>query len=105
MTQTDFIAALLDNLEKKEWEGISKKDVKELCETVGETIEQMLKKKPPAGKNAVAVVPGVGRFTLRKLPRRKGRNPGTGEEIWIKASKKIRVTVQKGIRDALSGAK
>lgn len=101
MTQAQFIEALLANLEKKEWEGLSKKDVKELTETIGETMLQLLKKKPPNGKNAVAVIPGVGRFTLAKRKARMGRNPATGEAIKIKASKKVRVTIQKPLRDAL----
>jgi DNA-binding protein HU-beta len=101
MTQAQFVETLLANLEAKGWEGLSKKDAKELCETIGETVLQLLKKRPPTGKNAVAVVPGVGRFTLAKRKARMGRNPATGEAIKIKASKKVRVTIQKGVRDAL----
>lgn len=101
MTQAQFVEALNANLEAKGWEGLSKKEVKELTETVGETMLQLLKKKPPAGKNAVAVIPGLGRFTLAKRKARMGRNPATGEAIKIKASKKVRVTIQKPLRDAL----
>lgn len=35
------------------------------------------------------VVPGFGTFTVKSRKARKGRNPQTGEEIRIKASKTV----------------
>lgn len=101
MTQAEFIKKYHANLEAKGWEGLKRAEIVELLDTIHETIIEMLKQKPPAGKSAVAVVRGVGRFTLVKKPRRKGIKPFTSppEEVWLAASKKVRVTGDKKIRD------
>lgn len=102
MNQTEYLNSLNEVLIEKGWDGLSKKDVKELAESVGEAVLVQLKKKPPKDKNQVAVVPGLGRFTLRKMPRRKVRIPFVDppKEKWVPASKKIRATVAKPLRDA-----
>lgn len=107
ITQAEFIKQYHANLEAKGWEGLKRAEIVELLDTLHETIMQMLKKKPPAGKNAVAVVRGVGRFTLVKKPRRKGIKPFSSppEEVWFPASKKVRVTADKNIRNAANAVK
>ena len=44
---------------------------------------------------------GLGILQVRSLPARKGRNPGTGEVIDIKASKKIVFRAAKELKEAV----
>lgn len=46
-------------------------------------------------------IPGFAKFAKVERPARMGRNPGTGEAIKIKASKKARITPLKGFKDAV----
>ena len=48
---------------------------------------------------------GFGSFAVSKRARRKGRNPQTGEEMTIPASKVARFRAGKGLRDAVAGKK
>lgn len=102
MNQTEFLTSFQEVLEEKGWE-LKKKEVKELAEALPEAVLRQLKKKPPAGKNQVAVVPGLGRFTLKRLPRRKVRVPFVDppQEKWAPKSTKIRATIAKPLRDAV----
>lgn len=51
--------------------------------------------------NEVAV-PGFGTFKLVASKERKGRNPKTGEEVTIKASKKVSFKVAKGLKEVVN---
>ena len=44
---------------------------------------------------------GFGIFQVRKRPARMGRNPATGEQIKIKASKKLAFRAAKEVKDAI----
>jgi DNA-binding protein HU-beta len=44
---------------------------------------------------------GLGILQVRSLPARMGRNPGTGEAIEIKASKKIAFRAAKELKEAV----
>jgi DNA-binding protein HU-beta len=44
---------------------------------------------------------GLGIFQVRARPARLGRNPATGEQIQIKASKKIAFRPAKELKDAI----
>ena len=46
-------------------------------------------------------VTGLGIFQVRKRPARLGRNPATGEQIKIKASKKLGFRAAKEVKDAI----
>lgn len=46
-------------------------------------------------------ISGFAKFAKIQRPARMGRNPGTGEAIRIKASKKARITPLKGFKDAV----
>jgi DNA-binding protein HU-beta len=49
---------------------------------------------------------GLGVFEVVKRPKRKGRNPRTGEPITIKARKMVRFRASKAFKDAINaGAK
>ena len=51
------------------------------------------------------VLPGFGSFEVRKRTARVGRNPRTGEEIKIKASKVPAFRPGKGMKEAVSKKK
>lgn len=61
--------------------GLTKKDATQVVDTVLETISDALK-----NGEKVSLI-GFGNFEVRERSARKGRNPQTGEEIQIKASK------------------
>jgi DNA-binding protein HU-beta len=44
---------------------------------------------------------GLGILVVRKRAARKGRNPATGEEIQIKASKKVAFRPAKELKEAV----
>jgi DNA-binding protein HU-beta len=44
---------------------------------------------------------GFGIFQVRKRPARMGRNPATGEQIKIKASKKLAFRAAKEVKEAI----
>ena len=46
-------------------------------------------------------VTGLGIFHVKKRPARMGRNPATGEQIKIKASKKLAFRPAKEVKDAI----
>ena len=46
-------------------------------------------------------ITGLGIFQVRKRPARMGRNPATGEQIKIKASKKLAFRPAKEVKDAI----
>ena len=46
---------------------------------------------------------GFGTFTVKDRPARKGRNPRTGEEMLIPATKAINFKAGKGLKDAVAG--
>lgn len=46
-------------------------------------------------------VPSLGIFVVAKRAARMGRNPATGEQIKIKASKKVRFRVAKDLKESI----
>lgn len=47
-------------------------------------------------------IPGLGTFAVRERAARTGRNPQTGEEIQIAASKSVGFKAAKNLKDAVS---
>jgi DNA-binding protein HU-beta len=74
---------------------MSKKAVNELLGAFVDTMVKHLKK-----GNKVRVT-GLGILQVRKRPARMGRNPATGEQIKIKASKKVAFRAAKELKDAI----
>src|SRR5919206_308985 len=54
-----------------------------------------------AAKGEPVVLSGFAKFVRRDSPARMGRNPATGEQIKVKASKKAKITPLKGFKDAV----
>ena len=74
---------------------MSKKAMNELLGNFVDLTVKNLKK-----GNKVRVT-GLGIFQVRKRPARLGRNPLTGEQIKIKASKKLAFRAAKEVKEAI----
>jgi DNA-binding protein HU-beta len=75
--------------------GMTKVAAGEAVSHLLETITAALKKE---GKFTIV---GFGSFTVRKRAARKGRNPATGAEIKIKASKSVSFKAGAALKEAL----
>jgi len=71
----------------------TKREAKNAVELTLETIKKNTKK----GKGVQLL--GFGTFTVTKRKKRKGRNPQTGQEITIPASKGVRFKAGKGFKE------
>ena len=89
MTKTDLIAQVAANTE------MSKKDaeraVSAMFEALGKAMAECEK----------ITISGFGTFEVRERPERKGRNPQTGAEITIEASKLPAFKAGKALKDAV----
>lgn len=45
---------------------------------------------------------GFGKFSVKDVPARTGRNPSTGEAIQIAARKQVKFTVGKALKDSVN---
>ena len=86
-------AELVDRVAKKTQ--LTKKDVSATVEALFETIQEAVK----AGEKVQVI--GFGNFEVRERAARKGRNPQTGKEIKIKASKVPAFKAGKALKDAV----
>jgi DNA-binding protein HU-beta len=77
MNKADLIDAIASDLE------LSKAAAERSVNTVLENIKKGVK------KDKLVQLVGFGTFTLKQRKARTGRNPQTGEEIKIKASKSV----------------
>ena len=73
----------------------TKKEAQSVVECVISSITKAMKK----GEDVVLT--GFGTFKVIKRKARKGRNPNTGEEIKIKATKAPKFTAGKALREAV----
>ena len=78
-------AAFIENVARKG--NMSKAEAKRTVDLVLGEVEAGLKKSKKEGRYTIG---NFGTFTITKRPARKGRNPQTGEAIWIKASKVLK---------------
>lgn len=76
--------------------GLSKADASRALDAALDAVKASLKK----GQKVTLV--GFGTFSVAKRKARKGRNPRTGEEINIAASKTPKFTPGKGLKSALN---
>jgi DNA-binding protein HU-beta len=79
--------------------GMSKAKAAEAVHAVLESIQGALSQKD-GGKVSIA---GFGVFEVVERPERMGRNPQTGTQIKIAASRAIKFKPGKGLRDAVNG--
>lgn len=65
-----------------------------------ESVLSVLKSELLAGENVT--FSGFGSFKIAERRERKGRNPATGEEMLIPATKAIKFTAGKALKDAVN---
>ncbi len=75
--------------------GLTKSDAAKALDTTIDSIRIAMKK----GQKVTLV--GFGTFSVSKRKARKGRNPRTGEEIKIPATKAPKFTAGKTLKDAV----
>jgi DNA-binding protein HU-beta len=90
MTKTELVTYVADA------SGLTKKDSAKAVDAVFAGIEESLKK-----GDKVQLI-GFGNFEVRERAARKGRNPQTGEEIEIAASKAPAFTPGKSLKEAVN---
>ena len=89
MNKTELVAQVAEQVE------MSKKDVEKLVNVLFGTIEDALKE----GEKVQLV--GFGTFEVRDRKARKGRNPQTGDEIEIPATRVPAFKAGKTLKDAV----
>ena len=89
MNKTDLVNAVAESSE------LSKKDASKAVDAVFEAITSSLK----SGEKVQII--GFGNFEVRDRAARKGRNPQTGAEIEIAASKVPAFKPGKALKDAV----
>ncbi|PFA70028.1 DNA-binding protein [Bacillus sp. AFS015802] len=89
MNKTELINAVAEAAE------LSKKDATKAVDAVFDTIQDSL-----ANGDKVQLI-GFGNFEVRERAARKGRNPQTGEEIEISASKVPAFKPGKALKEAV----
>jgi DNA-binding protein HU-beta len=90
MNKAEFVAAVSDCA------GLTKVEGARAVEAVIETVKKTLKK-----GDTISLV-GFGTFIVRKRAARTGRNPRTGAQIKIKASKNPSFKAGKALKDAIN---
>ena len=90
MNKSDFISAVSDAA------GLTKVEGGRAVEAVIEVVKKALKK-----GDTISLV-GFGTFIVRKRAARTGRNPRTGAQIKIKASKNPSFKAGKALKDAIN---
>ena len=76
-------AELIEAVHEKSGDGLSRRAVSDLIDSVFTEIEKAIR------KQGRFVVPGFGTFSLKRRKARTGRNPRTGAELKIPASKTV----------------
>ena len=90
MNKSEFVAAVSDAA------GLTKVEGARAVEAIIETVKKTLKK-----GDTISLV-GFGTFIVRKRAARTGRNPRTGAQIKIKASKNPSFKAGKALKDAIN---
>lgn len=89
MNKAELISAVAEK------SGLTKKDATAVLTAIIDTVESTLK-----DGDSVQIM-GFGTFEVRERAARKGRNPQTGEEIQIQASKTPAFKPGKQLKDAV----
>ncbi len=95
LTKTQIISNIAESTE------LTKKDVAAVFDSLYAEIQGQLKK----GGSGQFTIPGLCKITVKNVdakPKRKGRNPADGSEIWLApkpASKKLTIRPLKALKD------
>jgi DNA-binding protein HU-beta len=90
VNKNDLIAEVAEDT------GMSKTDAARAVDAVFDAVTKALK------RNQEVRLVGFGTFSVSKRDKAKGRNPRTGEEIVIPASKQPKFKAGKGLKDAVN---
>ncbi len=90
-TKKELIEALADRTQQ------SKIDTEAFIDALAECLHETLAQ----GKEAI--LPGIGKFTVKEKQARTGRNPATGAAIQIAAKKSPAFSAAKALKDAVGG--
>jgi len=90
VNKTELVASVADKA------GITKKDAEKAINALFTSVEEAL-----AQQDKVQVI-GFGTFEVKARQARKGRNPQTGKEITIPASKTPVFKAGKGLKDSVN---
>ena len=90
MTKAELINMIVDKT------GATKKDAADIFEAVFTTISESL------GNGEKVAIAGFGSFDISERAARKGRNPQTGEEIDIAASKNVRFKATSALKEKVN---
>lgn len=91
MNKTELVAAMADKSE------LSRKDAEKALKAFADVVAEELKK----GEKIQLV--GFGTFEVSERAARVGRNPQTGAEMKIAASKAPKFKAGKALKDAING--
>lgn len=89
MTKTELINKISGDA------GISKKDAETAMNALVSGIQNALK------SGDKVLISGLGTFKVKERAARKGRNPKSGEEVMIPASKKVAFSASKELKEAV----
>ena len=91
MNKTELVASVAEKA------GLTKKDAEKAVNALFESVQQEL----IAGGKVQMI--GFGTFEVKERAARKGRNPRTGQDIEIPASKNPVFKAGKALKDAVNG--
>jgi len=92
LNKTELVAAIAADVE------LSEAEAARVLEAVLENLTKAL-----ARGEAVQLI-GFGNVTVASRPERTGRNPSTGEQMTIKASKSPKFAAGKALKDAVNAS-
>ena len=93
MNKTELVEAIAQD------SGLSNADARKAVESFLSTVETTLTK-----GDEIALT-GFGKFSVAERGARTGRNPQTGEEVQIKASKAPKFSAGAALKNAVNGRK
>jgi len=79
--------------------GLAKADAQKALEIIIASVVKTLK------KDGRFPIFGLGVFEVVKRPKRKGRNPRTGEPLVVKAHKAVKFKAAKAVKEAVNSTK
>jgi len=86
-----------DLVEKISMNGLSRKESSEVMEALLEIMKQHLE----SGEDVL--ISGFGKFCVKNKSKRRGRNPATGEELYLDARKVVTFQCSGVLRDRING--
>lgn len=86
-----------DLIEKLSLNGLSKKQSPEVMENLLEIMKQTLE----SGEDIL--ISGFGKFCVKNKGRRRGRNPATGEDLYLNARRVITFQCSGVLKDKING--